>query len=283
MIRIAIQTKGRLNEESVGLLRDAGIRFREDRRRFLLKSTDFPVEALYLRDDDIPEAVRDGAADAGIVGYNEVAEKGFDVEVLMRLSFGRCRLSLAVPENAEYTGPDYFNGKTIATSYPKILSGYLKSNNIDANVRVIAGSVEIAPAAGLADSVFDIVSSGATLVSNGLEEVEKVLDSEAVLIVRKGLPEEKKALLDELVFRFTSVINGRGAKYLLMNLPSGSIDKAVKILPALRSPTIMPLAQSGWSSMHSVVKESELWDKIASLKEIGAEGILVLDVEKIIL
>ncbi|MGM9766706.1 MAG: ATP phosphoribosyltransferase [Candidatus Cryptobacteroides sp.] len=283
MIRIAIQTKGRLNEESVGLLRDAGIRFREDRRRFLLKSTDFPVEALYLRDDDIPEAVRDGAADAGIVGYNEVAEKGFDVEVLMRLSFGRCRLSLAVPENAEYTGPDYFNGKTIATSYPNILSGYLKSNNIDANVRVIAGSVEIAPAAGLADSVFDIVSSGATLVSNGLEEVEKVLDSEAVLIVRKGLPEEKKALLDELVFRFTSVINGRGAKYLLMNLPSGSIDKAVKILPALRSPTIMPLAQSGWSSMHSVVKESELWDKIASLKEIGAEGILVLDVEKIIL
>ena len=283
MIRIAIQTKGRLNEESVGLLRDAGIRFREDRRRFLLKSTDFPVEALYLRDDDIPEAVRDGAADAGIVGYNEVAEKGVDVEVLMRLSFGRCRLSLAVPENAEYTGPDYFNGKTIATSYPKILSGYLKSNNIDANVRVIAGSVEIAPAAGLADSVFDIVSSGATLVSNGLEEVEKVLDSEAVLIVRKGLPEEKKALLDELVFRFTSVINGRGAKYLLMNLPSGSIDKAVKILPALRSPTIMPLAQSGWSSMHSVVKESELWDKIASLKEIGAEGILVLDVEKIIL
>ncbi|MDD6253960.1 MAG: ATP phosphoribosyltransferase [Bacteroidales bacterium] len=283
MIRIAIQTKGRLNEESVGLLRDAGIRFREDRRRFLLKSTDFPVEALYLRDDDIPEAVRDGAADAGIVGYNEVAEKGFDVEVLMRLSFGRCRLSLAVPENAEYTGPDYFNGKTIATSYPNILSGYLKSNNIDANVRVIAGSVEIAPAAGLADSVFDIVSSGATLVSNGLEEVEKVLDSEAVLIVRKGLPEEKKALLDELVFRFTSVINGRDAKYLLMNLPSASIDKAVKILPALRSPTIMPLAQSGWSSMHSVVKESELWDKIASLKEIGAEGILVLDVEKIIL
>lgn len=283
MIRIAIRTKGRLNEESVGLLRDAGIRFREDRRRFLLKSTDFPVEALYLRDDDIPEAVRDGAADAGIVGYNEVAEKGFDVEVLMRLSFGRCRLSLAVPENAEYTGPDYFNGKTIATSYPNILSGYLKSNNIDANVRVIAGSVEIAPAAGLADSVFDIVSSGATLVSNGLEEVEKVLDSEAVLIVRKGLPEEKKALLDELVFRFTSVINGRDAKYLLMNLPSASIDKAVKILPALRSPTIMPLAQSGWSSMHSVVKESELWDKIASLKEIGAEGILVLDVEKIIL
>lgn len=283
MIRIAIQTKGRLNEESVGLLRDAGIRFREDRRRFLLKSTDFPVEALYLRDDDIPEAVWDGAADAGIVGYNEVAEKGFDVEVLMRLSFGRCRLSLAVPENAEYTGPDYFNGKTIATSYPNILSGYLKSNNIEANVRVIAGSVEIAPAAGLADSVFDIVSSGATLVSNGLEEVEKVLDSEAVLIVRKGLPEEKKALLDELVFRFTSVINGRDAKYLLMNLPSGSIDKAVKILPALRSPTIMPLAQSGWSSMHSVVKESELWDKIASLKAIGAEGILVLDVEKIIL
>ena len=283
MIRIAIQTKGRLNEESVGLLKDAGIRFREDKRRFLLKSPDFPVEALYLRDDDIPEAVWDGTADAGIVGYNEVVEKGLDVEVLMRLSFGRCRLSLAVPDNDVYTGKDYFNGKTIATSYPGILSGYLKENGISATVRVIAGSVEIAPAAGLADAVFDIVSSGATLVSNGLEEVVKVLDSEAVLIIRKDLPADKTALLDELVFRFTSVINGRGAKYLLMNLPDSAIDRAVEILPALRSPTIMPLAQKGWSSMHSVVRESELWNKIALLKAIGAEGILVLDVEKIII
>ena len=283
MIRTAIQNKGRLNEESTRLLADAGISFREDKRRFLLKSPDFPMEALYLRDDDITEAVWDGTADIGIVGYNEVAEKGMDVDVLMKLSFGGCRLSLAVPEREECSSPEYFNGRTIATSYPNILSGFLKENNISASVRVIAGSVEIAPAAGLSDAIFDIVSSGSTLSSNGLKETFKVLDSEAVLIGRKDMSPEKKSLVDELMFRFRSVINGRGMKYILMNLPPDAIEEAVRLLPALRSPTIMPLAQSGWSSMHSVVRAGELWDKISRLKAIGAEGILVLDMEKIIL
>ena len=283
MIRIAIQTKGRLNEDSVKLLKDAGITFKEDKRKFLLKSVNFPIEALYLRDDDIPEAVFDGTADIGIVGYNEVCEKGLEVEIVKKLNFSKCRISLAVPKSDNYQSLDYFNGKRIATSYPNILSAFLKENNIDAQIRCIAGSVEIAPASGLADAIFDIVSSGATLVSNGLEEVVKVIDSEAVLICRKGLSEEKMELVNELMFRFESVIKGRGMKYMLMNLPADAVEKAAEILPSLRSPTVMPLAQTGWYSMHSVVKESELWTKIAALKSIGAEGILVLDVEKIIL
>lgn len=283
MLRIAIQTKGRLNEDSVGLLKDSGISFREDKRKFLLKSADFPIEALYLRDDDIPEAVSDGTADIGIVGYNEVCERDKDVDILMRLSFGKCRLSLAIPDSETCASLQYFNGKKIATSYPVILGKFLKENNIKAEIRTIAGSVEIAPAAGLSDVIFDIVSSGATLVSNGLKEVVKVLESEAVLICRKDISEKKRKLIDELRFRFESVIQARGAKYLLMNLPQQSVDEAVKILPALRSPTILPLAATGWCSMHSVVRESELWDKIGQLKQIGAEGIVVMDVEKIVL
>ncbi len=283
MLRIAIQTKGRLNEDSIALLKDSGISFREQNRRFLMKSSDGLLEALYLRDDDIPQAVYDGASDIGIVGCNEVLEKGFDVDVPMQLGFGGCRLSLAVPEAEEYSSPEYFNGKVIATSYPGILGRYLVSKGITATVRTIAGSVEIAPAAGLSDAIFDIVSSGATLVSNGLKEVEKVIDSQAVLIARKGLPEDKAAEVEDLMFRFRSVIAGRKRKYLLMNIPASAVKEAVRILPALRSPTLMPLAADGWYSMHSVVTESELWDKVAQLRAIGAEGILVLDVEKIIL
>ena len=283
MIRIAIQTKGRLNEDSLSLLSDAGLKIDENKRKFLSIASNYPLEVLYLRDDDIPQTVANGVADIGIVGLNEVAEKGFKVDVLLKLGFGKCRISLAVPKDEKYTGIKFFEGKKIATSYPKILLEYMKSQGVSCSVEEIAGSVEIAPAAGLSDAIFDIVSSGGTLVSNGLVEVEKVFKSEAVLIGNPSLDEEKKALLKELMFRFESVIDSRGKKYILMNIPSSAIPEAIKILPAMRSPTVMPLAQDGWCSLHSVVQEDVIWDKIKALKEIGAEGILVLSLEKMIM
>ncbi len=283
MLRIAIQAKGRLSEESLAMLREAGIEVDDSKRKFLSRSGSFPVEILYLRDDDIPQAVAQGAADAGIVGYNEVREKGEPVEILDYLGFGGCRISLAIPKAEEYTGLGWFEGRRIATSYPNILTGFLKEKGIDAKVNVITGSVEIAPTVGMSDAIFDIVSSGGTLVSNGLKEVEKVVFSEAVLIAGAGLPEEKKAVLEQIRFRFNAVKESRGKKYLLMNIPNEKIEDAISIVPAMRSPTVLPLAQSGWSSLHSVVDESVLWDKIEKLKAIGAEGILVLSVEKMVL
>jgi ATP phosphoribosyltransferase len=282
MIRIAIQAKGRLNEQSLDLLREAGVSVDENRRKFLTRSESFPLEVLYLRDDDIPQAVAMGAADIGIVGLNEVAEKGFDVTVVQKLGFGACRISLAVPKSADYTGPEWFRGRRVATSYPRILGEFFKKQGVEAEIHEIAGSVEIAPAVGMADGIFDIVSSGGTLVSNGLAEVEKVFHSEAVLIATPDLPAEKLALLGQLKFRFEAALESRDMKYLLMNLPSESVERAIEILPAMRSPTVMPLAQTGWCSLHSVVREGELWDKIEALKAIGAEGILVLALEKII-
>lgn len=282
MLRIAIQSKGRLNEESTDLLSSIGITIDDPKRKFLSKAKDFDIETLFLRDDDIPQVVYTGTAGLGIVGLNEVEEKGFDVDIVSKLGFGGCRISLAVPKAEVYDGPAFFNGKTIATSYPNILSKYLKDNNINAEIKVITGSVEIAPAAGIADAIFDIVSSGSTLISNGLKEVEKVFQSEAVLIANKELSEEDKAVLDEILFRIDSYKLSRGKKYLLMNLPTSSLDEAVKILPAMRSPTVMPLASEGWCSLHSVVEEKSLWEKIRQLKAIGAEGILVIDLDKII-
>ncbi len=282
MIRIAIQAKGRLNEQSLELLRDAGVAVDENRRKFLTRSGSFPLEVLYLRDDDIPQAVSMGVADLGIVGYNEVAEKGFQVDVVQPLGFGACRISLAIPKSENYTGPVYFAGKRVATSYPRILCQYFEKQGVTADIHEIAGSVEIAPAVGMADAIFDIVSSGGTLVSNGLVEVEQVLQSEAVLIATPSLDSAKQALLKQLMFRFEAALESRGMKYLLMNLPQESVENAIEILPAMRSPTVMPLAQTGWCSMHSVVREEELWDKIEALKAIGAEGILVLALEKII-
>lgn len=282
MLRIAIQSKGRLNEESLAMLNEIGISVDEPKRKFLSKSNDFPVEVLYMRDDDIPQLVANGTADLGIVGFNEVEEKGYNVEIIKKLGFGGCRISLAIPKAEAYEGPQWFQGKRIATSYPAILRKYLESQGIQAQIEVITGSVEIAPAAGISDAIFDIVSSGSTLVSNGLKEVEKVFFSEAVLISSGKLSEEDKALLDEILFRIESANVSRGKKYLLMNLPAASVEEAVKILPAMRSPTIMPLAADGWCSMHSVVDASDLWDKIRALKAIGAEGILVLNVDKII-
>ena len=282
MLRIAIQTKGRLNEQSIALLREIGIDVDGAKRKFLSKATNFPIEVLYLRDDDIPQVVANGTATLGIVGMNEVAERGCDVDVVTKLGFGGCRISLAVPKSEEYEGEEYFNGKRIATSYPNILEQFLSECGVKAQLEVISGSVEIAPAAGIADAIFDIVSSGGTLVSNGLKEVERVFESEAVLIANKNLSAEDRELLEELLFRIESERDSRDKKYLLMNIPTASLEEAVKILPAMRSPTVMPLAAEGWCSLHSVVDAAELWDKVRQLKAIGAEGILVLTLDKII-
>ena len=257
MLRIAIQAKGRLSEESLALLREAGIEVDDTKRKFLSRSSNFPAEILYLRDDDIPQAVAQGVTDLGIVGYNEVCERGEAVEVVDRLGFGPCRISLAIPKSEEYTGLEYFNGKRIATSYPNILSKFLKDKGIDASVNVIAGSVEIAPTVGMSDAIFDIVSSGGTLVSNGLKEVEKVVFSEAVLISGGNLSDERTKLLEQIKFRFNAVRDSRGKKYLLMNIPDDRIEDAIQIVPAMRSPTVLQLAQSGWSSLHSVVRSEE--------------------------
>lgn len=283
MLRIAIQAKGRLNEESIELLAEAGVSAEESKRKLLTRCNDFPMEVLYLRDDDIPQAVSMGVADIGIVGLNEVEEKGFDVEIAHKLGFGKCRLSLAVPKTEEYVDVNYFNGKRIATSYPVILSRFFKEKGIAVEIHEIAGSVEIAPSVGMADAIFDIVSSGSTLVTNGLKEVEKVLFSEAVMIANKTLSDEKKKILSQLLFRIEAVERSRGMKYVLLNLPHEKIDEAIRILPGMKSPTILPLAQEGWSSIHVVINERELWDKIEQLKAIGAEDILVLSLEKMIL
>ena len=282
MLRLAIQSKGRLNEESTALLREIGIDIDDSRRKFLAQAPNFPLELLYMRDDDIPQVVASGTAALGIVGLNEVAERGFDVEVVKKLGFGACRISLAVPKAADYDGPQWFAGKRIATSYPKILRKWLEENGIEAQIEVITGSVEIAPAADIADAIFDIVSSGGTLVSNGLREVEKIFFSEAVLISNGHLDEEDQRTLDEMLFRIDSAMVSRHKKYILMNIPQASVEEATRILPAMRSPTVMPLAAEGWCSLHSVVEEADLWEKIRQLKAIGAEGILVLNIDKII-
>ena len=283
ILRIAIQTKGRLNEDSMVLLDESSIRFVSSSRRLISAAKNFPLEALFLRDDDIPQCVADGVADIGIVGKNEVMEQQQTAEIIKHLGFSKCRLSLAIPKDMEYPGLQWFSGKKIATSYPRILRVFLQENNIDADIHFIAGSVEIAPGIGLADAIFDIVSSGSTLVSNRLKEVQTVMDSEAVLVATPNLSKEKQAILDELIFRIEAVEKGRGKKYILLNAPNDKLDQIIKVLPGMTSPTIMPLAKSGWSSLHSVINESEFWEVIGNLKKNGAEGILVLPIEKMIL
>lgn len=283
MLRIALQSKGRLNEKSLELLREAGISVEENNRKLLSKSSNFPIEVLYLRDDDIPQTVSCGIADLGIVGYNEVVERNHPVKVLQHLEFGKCRLSLAIPKYIEYPGPGFFDGKKIATSYPGILRSYFENKGIACEIREIAGSVEISPSIGLADGIFDIVSSGGTLVRNGLAEVETVMESDAVLIATPGLDEEKVRTADILMSRFTSVLRSRGKKYMLVNVPNEKIEEALKIIPSMKSPTLLPLADKGWSAIHAVVDESEVWEKADRLKKIGAEDILVLSMEKLII
>lgn len=282
MLTIAIQNKGRLNEDTVSLMSDAGISASASHRKLISDARGFPLHVLYLRDDDIPQAVAMGVADIGVVGLNEVLEKEEDVDVVMKLGFGACRLSLAVPKEVQYDGINWFEGKRVATSYPVILRNFFADHGIHAFVHEIAGSVEVAPAVGMADAIFDIVSSGGTLVQNGLREEDTVINSEAVLIANPHLDEEKHAALAKLMFRFTSTIESRGMKYVLMNLPKDKVAEAAAILPGMKSPTIMPLADSQWVSMHVVIHENELWEKIEKLKETGATDILVLALENVI-
>jgi len=281
-LKIAIQTKGRLNEDSMQLIQEAGIDLTIGRRTLIAESKNFPIDALFLRDDDIPQTVADGVADLGIVGENEMLEKGENVVIAKRLGFSKCRLSLAIPKSLEYNGLDFFNGKKIATSYPAILRKYLAENNIAAEIHVITGSVEIAPGIGLADAIFDIVSSGSTLVSNRLKEVEVVLKSEALLIANPNISEAKQELLAEFIFRLESVQRAKGKKYILLNVPNEKIQEVAALLPGIKSPTVVPLAEAGWSSMHSVISENDFWTVIGKLKKAGAEGILVIPIEKMI-
>jgi len=281
-LKIAIQTKGRLNEESMELIKESGIDLFIGKRKLVASAKNFPMEALFLRDDDIPQTVADAVADIGIVGENEMLEKNENVVIAKRLGFSKCRLSLAIPKSLDYQGLEFFNGKKIATSYPVILKKFLKEKNINAEIHVITGSVEIAPGIGLADAIFDIVSSGSTLVSNRLKEVEVVLQSEAVLVATPNLPAEKQKILDEFIFRMESVQRAVGKKYILLNAPNEKIDEIATLLPGMKSPTVVPLAQKGWSSMHSVIAEDDFWEIIGKLKKKGAEGILVVPIEKMI-
>ncbi len=283
MLRIAVQAKGRLHEETMTMLSEASIKIESGKRTLLVPAKNFPVEILYLRDDDIPQAVASGIADIGIVGENEYAEKAEDAAIAKRLGFSRCRLSLAIPKAEEYKGVQWFEGKKIATSYPVILEKFLKANNVNAEIHVITGSVEIAPGIGLADCIFDIVSSGGTLISNNLKEVEIVMQSEALMIVNKQLSAEKQEIVNELIFRFDSYKNAEGKKYIILNVPNDKISQVCKLLPGMKSPTVTPLIETGWSSLHSVIDEKKFWDIISKLKALGAEGILVVPIEKMIL
>ncbi len=283
MLRIAIQSKGRLYEETMALLQEADIKIPSSKRILLVQSSNFPVEVLFLRDDDIPQSVANGVADLGIVGENEFVERNEDAEIVKRLGFSKCRLSLAIPKDVEYPGLSWFEGRKIATSYPGILKRFMQKNGIKTDIHVITGSVEIAPGISLADAIFDIVSSGSTLVSNRLKEVEVVMQSEALLIGNKQLSEEKKAILEQLLFRIEAVKAAEDKKYVLMNIPTDKLDQIIQVLPGMKSPTVMPLAQEGWSSVHTVLDQKCFWEIIGKLKALGAEGILVLPIEKMIL
>ena len=281
-LKIAIQKSGRLSEKSIELLRESGIKISNGERKLKTEASNFPLEILFLRDDDIPQYVEQGVADLGIVGLNEVEEQGKDIEIIQKLGFSSCRLSLAIPKGIEYTGSEFFRNKKIATSYFNILDRYFQSKGIKVEIEKISGSVEIAPGIGLADGIFDIVSTGSTLIMNGLKEVETVFKSQAVLIRNRSLSEEKTDLEEQLKFRFQSVINARNNKYILLNAPNENLENIIRIIPGMKSPTVLPLAEKGWSSVHSVVPEDEFWQIIDQLKSYGAEGILVIPIEKMI-
>jgi ATP phosphoribosyltransferase len=282
LLRIAIQKSGRLYDDSIKLLKECGIDLRNVKDRLKTESDNFPLEVFFLRDDDIPQYVEDGVADLGIVGENIVYEKNKHVEVVEQLGFGKCRLSVAIPRGQNYSGIDGLSGKRIATSYPFLVNRFLEKNGIDAEIHEISGSVEIAPGIGLADVVCDLVSSGSTLFMNGLKEVETILQSQAVLVRNKDLGEQQLILLDKLLFRIRAVRKAGRNKYVLLNAPNDSLDKIIALLPGMKSPTVLPLATSGWSSVHSVLSEDEFWDKIEQLKAAGAQGILVIPIEKMV-
>ncbi|MBO7581531.1 MAG: ATP phosphoribosyltransferase [Bacteroidaceae bacterium] len=283
MLRIAVQSKGRLFEDTMDLLKETGIKVSSSKRTLLVQASNFPLEVLFLRDDDIPQTVADGVADVGIVGENEFVERNENADIVKRLGFSKCRISLAIPKAIDYPGVEWFNGKKIATSYPVILRKFMEEKGVKTDIHVIQGSVEIAPGIGLADGIFDIVSSGSTLVSNNLKEVEVVMKSEALLIGNKNLDEEKKAILEDLLFRINSVLIAEDKKYVRMNAPKARLAEIVKVLPGLKSPTIIPLADEDWCSVHAVLDEKHFWEIVGQLKALGAEGILVTPIEKMIL
>ena len=295
MLRIAVQSKGRLFDDTMNLLAEADIKVSASKRTLLVQSSNFPLEVLYLRDDDIPQSVASGVADIGVVGENEFVERlrvgesedsgmrGEDADIISRLGFSKCRLSLAIPKEIDYKGVEWFNGKKIATSYPGILKQFLDKNGIQAEIHVITGSVEISPGIGLADGIFDIVSSGSSLVSNNLREVEVVMQSEALLIGNKQLSQEKRDILDQMLFRFKAVKDAEDKKYVRMNAPKARLQEIIDVLPGLKSPTIIPLADDEWCSVHTVLDQKQFWEIIGKLKEMGAQGILVTPIEKMIL
>ncbi|VAX17967.1 ATP phosphoribosyltransferase =_ HisGl [hydrothermal vent metagenome] len=281
-LRLAIQKSGRLSEKSLELLKATGVRIDNYSRQLLVKAQNFDLEILFIRDDDIPEYVQDGVADIGIVGENEILEARKDINMVEKLGFGKCRLSIAVPKHFQYDSIKDLEEKKIATSYPVILNNFLSENNINATVHKISGAVEITPNIDLADAIFDIVSTGSTLVSNGLREVEEVIKSEAVLVSNKNLNDAKKVMLDQILFRIRSVNLAKNNKYILLNAPNDSLEKITDLLPGIKSPTILPLAMEGWSSVHTVIEEDDFWERIENLKNAGAQGILVVPIEKMI-
>ena len=283
MLRIAVQSKGRLYDDTMNLLAEADIKVSSGRRTLLVQAGNFPLEVLYLRDDDIPQSVASGVADIGVVGENEFLEREEDADIVSRLGFSKCRLSLAIPKEIDYRGVNWFNGKKIATSYPNILKRFMSTHGIEAEIHVITGSVEISPGIGLADAIFDIVSSGSTLVSNNLREVEVVMQSEALLIGNKRLSGDKREILEEMLFRFKAVKDAEDKKYVRMNAPKARLQEIINVLPGLKSPTVIPLADEEWCSVHTVLDQKRFWEIIGKLKEMGAQGILVTPIEKMIL
>jgi ATP phosphoribosyltransferase len=283
ILKIAVQKSGRLNEESIQLLKECGVKFNNGRDQLKVASHSFPAELLFLRNSDIPNYVKDGIADIAILGENTVIEKGASLDIVEKLGFSKCKLSLAVPKEVDYPGVQYFEGKKIATSYPVTLQQYLDKQGVKAEIHMISGSVEIAPNIGLADGICDLVSSGSTLFKNGLKECEEILFSEACLVSTPGLTGEKKDILDRLMFRINSVQTAKKSKYVLLNAPNDKLQDIIAALPGMKSPTVLPLAKEGWSSVHSVIKDGDFWNAIDDLKANGAEGILIVPIEKMVL
>ncbi len=283
ILKVAVQKSGRLLEGSLKILKECGISIENGKAQLKVKARNFPIEIYYLRNSDIPQYIEDGVADVGMIGENTVVEKEKDIRVILPLGFSKCRLSIAVPKNIPYEGRAFLNGKRIATSYPNTLKRFLNEHQIDADIHVISGSVEIAPNIGLAEAICDLVSTGNTLFKNGLEEKDVIFKSEACLVVNQNISSEKQAILDKLIFRIKSVLAAKNNKYLLMNAPNEHIDKIIKVLPGMKSPTVMPLATGGWSSIHTVIAEDRFWEIIDELKQLGAQGILIVPIQKMIL
>lgn len=281
-LKIAVQKSGRLNEDSIKLLKDSGIHIDNGKDQLKASASNFPLEVLYLRNGDIPQYVEDGVSDLAIIGENLLVESQNEIEILRKLGFSKCRLSLAVPKEADYTDVSFFEGKKIATSYPNSVTSYLSEKGVNADIHLIKGSVEIAPNIGLAEGICDLVSSGSTLFKNGLKETDIILKSEACLVKSKSLSTEKTALLETLLFRLDAVQKGKKSKYVLMNAPNGQVGKICSLLPGMRSPTVLPLAEAGWSSIHSVIEEGQFWEVIDELKSAGAEGLLIVPIEKMV-